>query len=321
MPNVGDVDLRDEETAVLPAVPSRAAAKPPPPTTHRRIPVRPPPLGTAGVLALWSCGALSALCLWLVLSALVLGSVQYHADQGRLYDTFREQLANSTAPLGPTTTGAPVALLGSYLGGPDGVVVVEGTSSAQTQQGPGHRRDSVLPGQPGVCVLFGRATTYGGPFGAITRLQPGDRVTTTTGQGEFVYRIDDVRRRGDPLPLPLAPGAGRLTLATVEGASWSNGFTAKNVVFVDATLQGKSQLPDAAYPSTIPASEQLMAGDSSSILPLMLWIQLLFVVACALGWAQVRWGRWQSWLVGVPVLLAVLWSASTTAAQLLPNLL
>lgn len=56
-------------------------------------------------------------------------------------------------------------------------------------------------------------------------------------------------------------------------------------------------------------------------MPLLLWVQALLVVGCTLGWAQVRWGRWQSWLVGVPVLVAVLWSASTMATQLLPNLL
>jgi sortase A len=270
---------------------------------------------------MWSCGAVSLLCLWLVLSALVLGSVQNHADQGRLYDTFREQLALGSAPLGPTTTGAPVALLRSRRGGLDDAVVVEGTSSAQTQRGPGHRANSVLPGQPGVSVLFGRGTYYGASFGRITRLRKGDRIAATTGQGEFVYIVDGVRRRGDPVPLPLAPQAGRLTLITVEGATWRNGFTAKDVVYVDATLRGRSVLPAAAHPLTILTSEQLMKGDSSAALPLMLWLQSLLVAACALGWARARWGLWQSWLVGVPVVLAILWSATTVAVQFLPNLL
>ena len=64
-----------------------------------------------------------------------------------------------------------------------------------------------------------------------------------------------------------------------------------------------------------------MKGDSGAALLLLLWMQALLVVGSALAWAQARWGRWQSWLVGAPVLVAVLWSASTAAVQLLPNLL
>ena len=67
----------------------------------------PAPLSGGAVVALWSGAVVSALCLWLVFSALVLGAVQYRADQGRLYDTLRLQLANGTAPLGATTVGAP----------------------------------------------------------------------------------------------------------------------------------------------------------------------------------------------------------------------
>jgi sortase A len=272
-------------------------------------------------VALWSSGVVSALCLWLVLCALALGTVQYHADQGRLYDTFREQLANGDAPLGPTTTGAPVALLRSSEAGLDDVVVVEGTASGQTQRGPGHRRNTALPGQPGVSLLFGRGLTYGASFAGITSLRTGDKITATTGQGVFTYRVDGVRRTGDPLPLPLSATGGQLTLATLEGATWLNGYTSHDVVYVDATLQGKAMLPNATRPAAVPKSEDLMMGDSGALLLLLMWVQALLVVSCALGWAHVRWGVWQSWLVGVPVLLLILWSASTAAAQLLPNLL
>jgi sortase A len=303
-----------------PAEPSEPLA-PSTPSKPRPVRRKPRPLGTVAAVALWSSGAVSLLCLWLVLSAVVLGPVQERAEQGRLYDAMREQLANGTAPLGPTDVGAPVALLHSPRGGLNDVVVVEGTSSGQTQRGPGHRRNTVLPGQQGVSVLFGRGAAYGASFGGITRLRAGDRITATTGQGVFVYVVDGVRRRGDPLPLPLDATGGRLTLATLEGATWRNGFTAHDVVYVDATMQGKAQLPDAAHPATVPKSEDLMMGDSGAILLLLIWVQALFVAGCALGWAQTRWGRWQSWLVGAPVLLAILWSASTAAAQLLPNLL
>ena len=284
-------------------------------------PVRqpPPPLSGTAVVGLWSGAVVSALCLWLVFSALVLGAVQYRADQGRLYDTLRLQLANGTAPLGATTIGAPVALLDGPAGGIHDAVVVEGTASRQTQSAPGHRRNTALPGQPGVAVLFGRGTTYGAPFAEITKFAKGDEITATTGQGEFVYLVEGVRRAGGPLPAPLPAGGSRLTLATAEGAGLSNGLRAQGVVFVDALLKGTPRLPSSAPPMIIPAGEELMAGDRRAVLPLLLWMQALLVVGCAIAWAQARWGRWQSWLTGSPVLLLVLWGAATSAAQLLPN--
>jgi hypothetical protein len=35
----------------------------------------------------------------------------------------------------------------------------------------------------------------------------------------------------------------------------------------------------------------------------------------------VRWGRWQAWIVGVPVLLAVGLAVADLASSFLPNLL
>jgi len=292
--------------------------------TARRVRVRPvrqppPPLSGGAVVGLWSAGVVSVLCLWLVLSALVLGAVQYRADQGRLYDTLRLQLANGTAPLGAAAIGAPIALLDSPAGGVHDVVVVEGTASKQSQSAPGHRRNTALPGQPGVAVLFGRGTTYGAPFGDIAGFAAGDKITATTGQGEFVYVVEGVRHTGDPLPAPLPQGGSRLTLATAEGAALGNGLRAQGVVYVDALLTGTPRPPSSVRPSTITPGEELMSGDRRAILPLLLWMQALLVVGCAIAWAQARWGPWQSWLTSSPVLLLVLWGASTSAAQLLPN--
>ena len=305
-----------ELSLVQPPVANNVYAAPPSNAPPRQL----PPMGAAFVVGLWSCAAVSLLCLWLVVSALGLGGLQYRAEQGRLYDTLREQLANGTAPLGSSKIGVPVALLQSPQAGLDDVVVVEGTSSGQTQRGPGHRRNTVLPGQPGVSVLFGRASTYGAAFGGITRLSPGDSISATTAQGTFVYLVEGTRRAGDPLPLPLSSGGGRLTLVTADAGSWHDGFAAHEGVYVDAALQGQAQ-PGAGRAAGIPESEQLMKGDTGAALLLLLWMQALLVVGAALAWAQGRWGRWQSWLVGAPVLLLVLWSATTAAVQLLPNVL
>jgi hypothetical protein len=53
----------------------------------------------------------------------------------------------------------------------------------------------------------------------------------------------------------------------------------------------------------------------------VLWLQALLLAAVAAAWATARWGGPQTWLAGSPVVLAALWGASESAAQLLPNLM
>ncbi|MFD1273890.1 sortase domain-bontaining protein [Streptomyces kaempferi] len=63
--------------------------------------------------------------------------------------------------------GTPVALIdipAAHLH----QVVLEGTDSGVLTDGPGHRRDTPLPGQSGTSVLMGRAAAYGGPSAAST---------------------------------------------------------------------------------------------------------------------------------------------------------
>lgn len=196
-------------------------------------------------------------------------------------------------------------------------VVVEGTSSGDLRSGPGHRRDTVLPGQTGVSLVYGRSTTFGGPFQRITDLREGDRLTVVTFQGEFTYEVEGVRRDGDPLPdiEPVSDGGSRLTLVTAEGA---NPFQPENTVFVDALLQGDAQ-PAAQRPAVIPREERSLASDRPALLPLVLWMQALAVLAVGMAWARSRWGRWETHLVGLPAVLAVVWNTYESAARLLPN--
>jgi hypothetical protein len=39
------------------------------------------------------------------------------------------------------------------------------------------------------------------------------------------------------------------------------------------------------------------------------------------AWSWRRWGRWQIWLAGLPILIALLWGAARSAELLLPNLI
>jgi hypothetical protein len=39
-----------------------------------------------------------------------------------------------------------------------------------------------------------------------------------------------------------------------------------------------------------------------------------------MAWCWLRWGRWQTWLAGGPLLVLMAWGAADAAALLLPNL-
>jgi hypothetical protein len=63
-----------------------------------------------------------------------------------------------------------------------------------------------------------------------------------------------------------------------------------------------------------------MGTDPSAWIPLVLWGQALVIAAVLLSWARSRWGRWQNWIVAVPVLLFLGLAVADQAARLLPNL-
>ena len=274
----------------------------------------------ASVLIIFSVLALGFLANLLIVSQLV------HArDQEVLYSDFRSELANAVAPVGQTDVngailrpGAPVAVLEiPDIGMKE--VVVEGTTSTVMQSGPGHKRDTVLPGQAGTSVIYGRQAAFGGPFGQLEILQPGMLVTATTGQGLAEYRVVEVRRPGDPLPPVLEPGQGRLTLVTALGPR----FMPTDLLRVDAELVTPAQPAPARVitAASMDPAEQAMAGDPAGLVPLLLWLQLLLVVAVATVWLVIRWGRWQAWLVAAPIVFFAGIMASMSALRLLPNLL
>lgn len=69
------------------------------------------------------------------------------------------------------------------------MVVVEGTTDAQLQMGPGHYPNTPLPGQSGNSAIAGHRTTYLHPFYNLNDLVPGDGITIETVQGIFLYHV------------------------------------------------------------------------------------------------------------------------------------
>ncbi|WP_029292163.1 sortase [Cellulomonas sp. HZM] len=286
--------------------------------------IRPAPPSERARLAGTTLAIVAALALGIVVNAVVISPLRYERDQTVAYWDLRSQLANGTAPVGQVTTadrllpeGTPVAIVQIPRLGVDDVVL-EGTSSKVTQSGPGHRRDTVLPGQAGASVVMGRHGAYGAVLGHLDRLRPGDVIRTVTGQGTATYTVTGLRRAGDPLPEPLAAGEGRLTLVSATGARW----LPDGVLRVDATLSGQAfATPLTPLQSGMLGDDEAAFSGDADAWPLLL-LALAALTGCAVLTTVLRrwWGRWQSWVVGVPLVLLCAVLVAQQVFVLLPNL-
>lgn len=271
-----------------------------------------------------SLTVLGVMLLTFVLSVTVIGSLQFSRDQKTMYDDFRGALANATAPVSQLTAtggliplGTPVALLTFPTLHKQQFVVVEGTTSDVLMGAPGHRRDTVLPGQAGLSVIFGRRAMFGGPFNALTELKVNDKITATTGQGTSTYIVRQIRKAGDKQQPTAA--AGRLTLMTAAGQP----YRPDGVLYIDADLQSQAQPSDTRYvnyTSLLPG-ERAMQGQASNWVAVLLLGQALLLATVGIVWLYMRQGRLVAWVIGLPVLLAIGVALSDQIAGLLPNLM
>lgn len=284
-----------------------------------------PPLSPRLQLARAALLAVLTISVSLLLELLVVSDLQQRADQHQAFDALRLDLAEGTAPVGPTDAdgrplapGTPVA----YLEIPSiGLrqVVGEGTTPGNLFAGPGHRRDTPLPGQAGTSIVLGRRAAFGGPFARLDDLRTGALIRVTTGQGTFDYHVTGWRQDGDPVPDAPEQDEGRLMLATAAGRP----FMPSGVLRIDAALDAPATPGPARLVSAraLPPEEQIMGADARTLWALALWLQALTVLVVGAVWAWHRWGRARAWLVFVPPLLLVGLSTTGEAARLLPNLL
>ena len=267
----------------------------------------------------------SVLALTFGLTLGLIGSVRHARDQQTAYATLRGELANATAVVTQTDDKGRLQRLGTPLAVLDipqlGIreVVFEGTTSGVLMSGPGHRRDTAMPGQEGTSVIMGRQAAYGGPFKNIRDLRPGNVFTVTTGQGKQVFRVISTRIAGDPVPPAVKAGKGRLVLISAAGVPW----VPEGTLRVDADLVTGTQ-PSGPRPLTagaLPVPERALEGDPSVLIWVLLLSQALFGSAVAVTWARFRWGAWQAWLTGGPLLFGLGVALADQVARLLPNLL
>jgi sortase (surface protein transpeptidase) len=297
------------------------------------LPPPPPPIGVvrqvAGTTVIILAACLIGFGVWLAF----VSKLHYDRVQHIAYADFRSELALALAPTGPTdpnvtpdpskppvllAPGSSVAVLSIPAIGLN-AVVFQGTSPQVTENGPGHLRDTPMPGQPGISVIMGRSTAFGGPFSKLATLAPGDTITTTTGQGVAKYTVIDLRRAGDPAPPPPGTGTGRLILATADGPP----FAPAGVLWVDAQLTSKPFDEPAMIlsPVNLSPGENVLGTDSIAWVPIVLWGQFLLAAAAIAGWLWRRWGAWQTWIVALPVLGYLGVNVANEVARLLPNMM
>ena len=239
-----------------------------------------------------------------------LSGVQEARAQSNAYATLRSQLGQQVAPLGATTPGAPVAILSIPAIGIANMVVVEGTSPENLELGPGHVRDTPLPGQSGVAEIFGRGATFGAPFGRLTQLRRGAKLTVITGQGKAAYTAV---AWGDSDHLVEDPAPNRLLLFTTCSA-----LVPTSYCYLDAELTSAPQTDPGGRPE-ITSAETPLSGDSGALVLAMIWGLALVIISAAGTVAAHRWSPWLAYLVAAPLALAVLWNLYQSLAALLPN--
>ncbi len=263
-------------------------------------------------------------------------------DQAKLRSQFQLAIATQTAPSNiaddgsdpstvttPTTAVAPPA---APSGEAVAVIkiprigleqaVVEGTSVSDLRKGPGHYRNTPMPGQPGNAAVAGHRTTYGAPFNRLDELAPGDPILVTTLQGDFKYVVSEA-------PVAVSPskndvlfnkGDNRLTLTTCHPK-----YSAAKRLIVVAKLSPRDE--PAAAPKVKPktpatgtkaAADASTSGDAGALLPVLFWAALVLGAYLATVWLSRRWVRRAAFVVGIPVVLALLFPLFEQLSRLLP---
>ena len=264
---------------------------------------------------------LAAVCLTFTGYVTFGSSLQHGAAQTTRFAHYRAQLALGTAPVGPTDNdhhllalGTSIALLRiPSLGLRE--VIGEGTTGQVLQNGPGHLRSTVFPGGQGTSVVLGRANAYGGPFGSITHLKPGDKITVTTANGTAHFKVVDVRQAGQKIPT-LASGSARLTLVTATGTAYFPSAT----VSVDADTT--TPLPSVAPAmSSVPSAERPLGTSTAGLWALFLWLEALVALAIGGVWMWYRRSPAHALLLFSAPVILVATEACRALTPMLPNLM
>ncbi len=95
-------------------------------------------------------------------------------------------------------------------------VVVEGTGTAELEEGPGHYADTAMPGEDGNFAVAGHRVGRGSPFLDLDQMRPGDPIVVETADGWFTYRVLGDPATGDFADPTGIPGQHVVTPADVD---------------------------------------------------------------------------------------------------------
>ena len=217
-----------------------------------------------------------------------------------------------TTPAAPAT-GDPVAILdvgGLHLR----QVVIEGSSAAQTSNGPGHVPGTAGLGQPGNAVIIGRRAAWGGPFGSIDQLRTGERIVVTTTQGQSVYRVTHVRRGARSAPAFAPTDDDRLTLVT---SSSSLPWASRSSSVVVAEIVGRPFEPTPQRGRE--ARTGHIGGDTGGLAQLVLVLGAFAWVAWQTTSDHRRWRPLTAYLLTTPALVVLALLVAESLTRLLPQ--
>ncbi len=225
------------------------------------------------------------------------------------------------SPIAAPDDGNPVGLLRIAKIGLD-TVIVQGTSTTDLRQGPGHYPGTPLPGEQGNAAVAGHRTTYGAPFYNLDKLARGDPIEITTVQGAFRYSVT-----GTVIVSPNDTSVvDNTTFPELTLTTCNPRFSASQRLVVHARLT-TAPAPTAHQPKAAPRSESAaaandLAGGQGDWTP-ALEQGLLSVFVITLVWllARRRPSRSQRWIVygvGGAISLVVLFFFFGAVSPLLP---
>lgn len=271
--------------------------------------------------------ALAALLVFLVAVAAVIygiGSLVHARDQRALMATERTAISNAAIleraldrvqlSKQPPVAGSAVGVL-AIPALSINEAVVQGVSSTQTVSGPGHVPGTPGLGQPGNAGIVGRNAAYGGVFGRLDQLRPGDKILTATIEGQSVYIVRSVATVtiGSLEPVFRATPGSRLTLVTsASNVPWNSDRT----VVVTAMLRGK---PYPATPQGSRDPNQLgNSGESGAWLELVLSVVGFAAVVLGALYLYRRCTVRSAYLLSTAPLVALTVVAAESISRLFP---
>jgi sortase A len=143
---------------------------------------------------------------------------------------------------------------------------VEGVKARDIEKGPGHFRESPMPGQIGNTAIAGHRTTHGQPFFDLDKVQPGDEIITITDTGTHVYEITESlvvspTDYAEVVP-PFMADTATLTLVTCTPV-----YTARDRLVVRAVIVPEKSDQLFLPPSKLPEPDPGVGGPDDTVAP------------------------------------------------------